>query len=248
MNYIPKAFFTATWPAPKNVKVFMTTRKGGKSNGCFSSLNVGMHVGDDPEAVKQNRALVQEKVGLPLAFLNQTHSATVIRAEDAVEKLWDADASVDDTGRAACVVMTADCLPVLFCDNAGTVVAAAHAGWRGLANGVLENTVAAMKVNPIEIMAYFGPAIGPDAFEVGNEVREAFCRKMPKAESAFQSISDDKYLADIYQLARLVLQQQGVTQIYGGEHCTVLERDNFFSYRRDGQTGRMASIIWLDNE
>ncbi|OSI12215.1 peptidoglycan editing factor PgeF [Neisseria canis] len=241
-------FLYADWPAPDNVKVLITTRKGGKSNGCFSSLNVGGHVGDNPEAVAQNRSYVQEHVGAPLVFLNQVHGADVVRAVDAAQKMMDADACVDDTGRAACVVMTADCLPVLLCDRAGAVVAAAHAGWRSLAGGVLQNTVAAMRVDPMEIMAYFGPAIGPDAFEVGSEVKDAFCSQISEAEDAFESIGGEKYLADIYHLARLILQREGVTQIYGGSHCTVLERENFFSYRRDGQTGRMASIIWLEQD
>ncbi|KPN71359.1 peptidoglycan editing factor PgeF [Neisseria sp. 83E34] len=241
-------FLDADWPAPCNVKVLITTRKGGKSNGCFSSLNVGAHVGDNPEAVAQNRAYVQEHVGAPLVFLNQVHGVDVVKAVDAKRGLTDADACVDNMGSAACVVMTADCLPVLFCDRAGTVVAAAHAGWRGLAQGVLQNTIAAMQVDPMEIMAYFGPAIGPDAFEVGEDVREAFCNQIAAAEDAFQSIGGNKYLADIYQLARLILHREGVTQIYGGSHCTVLERENFFSYRRDGQTGRMASIIWLEQD
>ena len=136
--------------------------------------------------------------------------------------------------------------PVLFCDRAGTVVGAAHAGWRGLAAGVLENTVAAMGVPAAEIMAYLGPAIGPDAFEVGQDVFDTFCLPLPQAEAAFEPIGGGKYLADIYALARLRLQREGVTQIYGGTHCTVLERDTFFSYRRDGQTGRMVSLIWLE--
>lgn len=244
---IPKAFFSADWPVPDNVKVLFTTRKGGKSNGCFSSLNVGMHVGDDPGAVAQNRALVQAEVGVPLIFLNQVHGTEVVPAVDALGNLLDADACVDRSGKAACLVMTADCLPVLFCNRAGTVVAAAHAGWRGLAGGILEKTVAAMGEDPMEIMAYLGPAIGPDAFEVGEEVKAVFCDKFAGAEDAFQAIGGGKYLADIYRLARLVLQREGVTRVYGGTHCTVLERDNFFSYRRDGQTGRMASIIWLEN-
>lgn len=238
-------FLQADWPAPANVRTLITTRKGGVSGGVFGSLNLGAHVGDKPEDVARNREIVQAQTGLPVAYLNQIHSSTVVRAADALVQTLDADAAVDDTGTAVCASMTADCLPVLFCDRAGTVVAAAHAGWRGLAGGVLQNTVAAMKVPPVEIMAYLGPAIGPDAFEVGQDVWDAFCLPMPAAEAAFEAIGGGKYLADIYALARLVLQREGVTQIYGGKHCTVLERDTFFSYRRDGQTGRMVSLIWL---
>ncbi|ASK28113.1 multi-copper polyphenol oxidoreductase [Neisseria chenwenguii] len=241
------AFLRAEWPAPANVKTLITTRNGGVSEGVYASLNLGSHVGDLPEHVAQNRALVEAQTRLPVAYLNQIHSTTVVSAADALETLFDADASVDTTGRAVCAAMTADCLPVLFCDKAGTVVAAAHAGWRGLADGVLQNTVAAMRINPIKIMAYLGPAIGPDAFEVGQDVYDRFCAVLPEAESAFTPIGNGKYLADIYVLARMVLQREGVGMIYGGTHCTVLERDTFFSYRRDGQTGRMVSLIWLDN-
>ncbi len=243
-----KTFLTADWPAPVNVKTLITTRNGGVSEAPFHSLNVGAHVGDNPEHVARNREIVQNQIGLPVAYLNQIHSDIVVNATDSLATLTDADASVDTSGQAACASMTADCLPVLFCDKAGTVVAAAHAGWRGLAGGVLQNTVRAMQVAPLEIMAYLGPAIGPEAFEVGQDVFDAFTAQMSAAESAFESIGGGKYLADMYALARMVLQREGVGMIYGGEHCTVLERDSFFSYRRDGQTGRMVSVIWLDNE
>ncbi|SNB67345.1 Laccase domain protein YfiH [Kingella negevensis] len=243
---ISGSFFHANWIAPQNVKTLITTRNGGVSLGKFSSLNVGTHVGDNPEHVAKNREIVQQQVSVPMAYLNQIHSADVVRATDSVNIPLDADASWDNSGSVACAVMTADCLPVLFCDRAGTVVAAAHAGWRGLASGVLQNTVAAMGVEPIEIMAYFAPAIGAEAFEVGQDVFDAFVSDLPAAERAFQGIGGGKYLADIYDLARLVLQREGVTQIFGGEHCTVLERESFFSYRRDGQTGRMVSAIWLE--
>lgn len=239
-------FLYADWPAPARVKTLITTRNGGVSEGVYRSLNLGAHVGDKPEDVAENRARVQSQTGVPVAYLNQTHSADVVQAAEALIRMPDADGSVDSTGGVACAVMTADCLPVLFCDRAGTVVAAAHAGWRGLANGILQHTVAAMQVPPLEIMAYLGPAIGPDAFEVGQDVWDAFCQNMPQADAAFAPIGSGKYLVDIYALARLVLLREGVTQIYGGTHCTVLERDTFFSYRREGQTGRMASMIWLE--
>ena len=248
LNLAPKntPFLTADWPAPANVKTLITTRNGGVSQGAYQSLNVGSHVGDDPEAVRRNREIVQERVGLPVAYLNQIHSTAVVNAADVLDSAPDADASVDNTGKAACAAMTADCLPVLFCDKAGTVVAAAHAGWRGLAGGVLQNTVRAMNVAPIEIIAYLGPAIGPDAFEVGQDVVSAFCQPMPEAERAFKVIGGGKFLADIYTLAKMILQREGVSMIYGGSYCTVLERDTFFSYRRDGRTGRMVSAVWLE--
>ena len=243
---IEGSFFTANWTAPRHVKTLITTRNGGVSSGAYSSLNVGAHVGDDPNHVAQNRARVQTQVPVPIAYLQQTHSTIVVQAADSVVAPLNADASVDASGKVACAVMTADCLPVLFCDRAGTVVAAAHAGWRGLVGGILQNTLAAMQADPGAIMAYLGPAIGPDAFEVGEDVREAFCRLHSSAENAFEGIGGGKYLADIYTLARQTLRREGVNLIYGGTHCTVLERDTFFSYRRDGQTGRMVSMIWLE--
>ncbi|SUA36142.1 Laccase domain protein yfiH [Neisseria zoodegmatis] len=240
-------FFKAEWPAPANVHTLITTRNGGISEGAYRSLNLGSHVGDRPEHVRYNRETVQAHVGVPVVYLNQIHGTTVIQAAEHIGVSPDADAAVDRTASAACAAMTADCLPVLFCDKAGTVVAAAHAGWRGLAGGVLQNTIAAMNVPSLEIMAYLGPAIGPDAFEVGQDVFDVFCAQTHEASRAFEPIGDNKYLADIYALARLVLQREGVNMIYGGNHCTVLERETFFSYRREKQTGRMASIIWLDN-
>lgn len=238
--------FSADWPAPKNVKTLISTRQGGVSQGVFNSLNLGAHVGDEPQAVAENRARIQANIRLPVAYLNQTHSSDVVRATDALTHLANADAAVDDTGSVACAVLTADCLPVLFCDRQGSVVAAAHAGWRGLAAGVLPNTIAAMNRPKAEIMAYLGPAIGPDAFEVGQDVLDAFVSKNHDAEQAFMPIGDNKYLANIYLLARQILQREGISQISGGQSCTVLERDRFFSYRRDGQTGRMLSAIWLE--
>ena len=167
---IEGSFFTANWTAPRHVKTLMTTRNGGVSSGAYSSLNVGAHVGDDPNHVAQNRAYVQTQVPVPIAYLQQTHSTIVVQAADSVAAPLNADASVDASGKVACAVMTADCLPVLFCDRAGTVVAAAHAGWRGLADGVLQNTIVAMGVPAMEIMAYFAPAIGAESFEVGQDV------------------------------------------------------------------------------
>ena len=188
-------FLRADWPAPAQVKTLLTTRKGGVSKAPFAGLNVGAHVGDAPADVAHNRALVAAEAGRPVAYLNQVHSPDVVEAAQSVHTAPDADAAVDRSGAAACAVMTADCLPVLFCDRAGTVVGAAHAGWRGLAAGVLENTVAAMGVPAAEIMAYLGPAIGPDAFEVGQDVFDTFCLPLPQAEAAFEPIGGGKYLA-----------------------------------------------------
>lgn len=239
-------FLQAQWPAPAHVKTLMTTRNGGVSRGMYKSFNLGAHVGDDAHAVAENRAKLQGLLPAPVCYLNQTHSTTVVLAADALDQNVDADASVDATGSVVCAVMTADCLPVLFTDQKGSVVAAAHAGWRGLVGGVLENTVDQMGVPPLEVMAYLGAAIGSDAFEVGQDVWDTFCLKDVKSEAAFIDIGEGKYLADIYLLARLRLKQHGVSMIFGGEHCTVLERAQFFSYRREGQTGRMVSTIWLE--
>ena len=235
----------ATWPAPAHVKTLISTRRGGVSLPPFNSMNLGAHVGDNPQHVEQNRRLLRQNLPAEPVWLNQIHSTVVVQAEQVGQTPPDADASYTSAPANVCVVMTADCLPVLLTDRQGTVVAAAHAGWRGLCHGILENTLDRMAVAPEEIMAWLGPAIGPEAFEVGAEVCEAFIAKHAHAVDAFQPIGDDKYLADIYLLARQRLQAAGVSQIYGGECCTVLERERFFSYRRDHQTGRMASCIWL---
>jgi hypothetical protein len=179
-------------------------------------------------------------------WLNQVHGTRVVDAAHP-DGVPDADAVVSRSAGAVCVVMTADCLPVLLCDRAGSVVGAAHAGWRGLQGGVIEATVAAMQVSPSEVIAWLGPAIGPTAFEVGDEVRAAFVGDAAVAAAAFQpSATPGKWLADIYLLARQRLQVLGVNSISGGDLCTVTDRERFFSYRRDGVTGRMASLIWLD--
>ena len=236
------------WPAPGNVRVLSTTRDGGLSEGVFAGLNLGAHVGDEPARVEANRARLQQAAQLPgpLNWLNQVHGTAVHRVGSDYERAPDADAACAQQAGQACIVMTADCLPVLFCDRAGTVVAAAHAGWRGLHGGVLEASIAAMGCEPGEILTWLGPAIGPTAFEVGGEVREAFMAEQAEAESAFvPSVSEGKWLADIYRLARLRLARAGVNAVYGGEFCTFSDGDQFYSYRRDGQTGRMASLIWL---
>jgi hypothetical protein len=240
------------WPAPPNVRSLLTTRAGGVSLGPYSSLNLGRHVGDDPQAVATNRARVSELLagaGEPL-WLDQVHGTRVIdsAAFSSSDAPPMADAAFSRSAGAVCVVLTADCLPVLFCDDAGSVVAVAHAGWRGLIAGVLEETIVAMGVPGHALMAYLGPAIGPQAFVVGDEVRSAFVAADAKAARAFTPSLPDKWLADIYRLARQRLVGQGVESIFGGSYCTVSEADRFFSYRRDGRTGRMAAMIWLDRE
>ena len=233
------------WPAPPGVHGLMTTRTGGVSLGPWSSFNLGDHVHDDPAHVAENRARLRRDLPEAPRWLRQVHSARVVAAgADDVE----ADAVFSRTPGQVCAVLTADCLPVLFCDRAGTVVAAAHAGWRGLAAGVLEATVAAMAVPPRDIVAWMGAAIGPQAFEVGDEVRRAFIARHGEAAPAFvahPSGEAGKWLADIYALAGVRLRSAGVEAIHGGGRCTFSEAETFFSYRRDGETGRMASLVWL---
>lgn len=240
------------WPAPTRVRALSTTRDGGVSQGVFAGLNLGAHVGDEVARVEGNRARLQQAAQIPgsLNWLNQVHGTAVHQVSKQYDVVPDADAACAHEAGLACIVMTADCLPVLFCDRAGTVVAAAHAGWRGLLGneqgGVLEASIQAMGCHPADILAWLGPAIGPRAFEVGGEVRDAFMAQQAEAEAAFvPSSNEGKWLADIYLLARLRLARAGVGSVYGGEFCTFGDGERFYSYRRDGQTGRMASLVWL---
>jgi len=243
-------YLNACWNAPSNVHALTTTRVGGVSTGPYAGLNLGDHVDDLPEAVAHNRQQLIADLGLPKApqWLQQVHGIDVVAAQ-ADDQVRQADACWSDQSGQACIVMTADCLPVFFADTAGSKVAVAHAGWRGLADGVLEATLRVFD-DPTQVICWLGPAIGPDAFEVGGEVRQQFCEQLPASEQAFVAVpgkaAEDKWLADIYQLARLRLQRAGVREITGGEACTFSDPERFYSYRRDGVTGRMASIIWLD--
>lgn len=234
------------WPLPQGVAACSSTRVGGVSEGAWDSLNLGAHCGDNPEHVEENRKRMFAAGQLPSkpVWLEQVHGKDVLHLSGGPYASKRADASYSNTPGTVCAVMTADCLPVLFCNKAGTEVAAAHAGWRGLCDGVLEETVSCFKDSPENILAWFGPAIGPQAFEVGPEVREAFMAKDANAVSAFRPACE-KYYADIYLLARQRLGNIGVTAVFGGDRCTFSEKDDFFSYRRDRITGRMASFIWL---
>lgn len=231
------------WPAPANVKALQTTRLGGVSTGVYASLNLGDHVKDQPQHVAANRQRLSPLLPSEPVWLNQVHGIRVIDAAQA-NCLESADASISTRKQVVCVTMTADCLPVLLCDEAGTVVAAVHAGWRSLCDGVIEATVHAMPVASSSLMAWLGPAIGPRAFEVGGEVRAQFMAQDAQAEAAFVA-HGEKWLGDLYTIARQRLQQLGVTQVYGGGRCTYSEPETFFSFRREGDTGRMASLIWL---
>lgn len=235
------------WPAPSNVRALQTTRLGGVSEGPYASLNLGEHVADDPMRVAANRQRLNPWLPTEPLWLHQVHGTAVVHAEQAA-CLPQADAAVTGAINTVCVVMTADCLPLLICDRSGSKVAAVHAGWRGLQAGVIEAAVAQMKVQPTDLMVWLGPAIGPQAFEVGDEVREAFIRTDVEASKAFVQTSENKWLADIYLLARQRLEAMGISAIYGGDLCTYSDVQRFFSYRRDGVTGRMASMIWLADD
>jgi polyphenol oxidase len=245
------------WTAPPNVRAFVTTRTGGVSRGEYATMNLGRNSGDDPANVDRNRAIVRALLPSEPTWLAQVHGAEVVRAaaqrpevdrtgEYRLPEMPRADASFTAERGPVCVVLTADCMPVFFCDRAGTRVAVAHAGWRGLAAGVLQNTVAALEVDPREVLAWMGPAIGPDAFEVGPEVREAFLAADAGAEAAFRAGKPGKYMADLYALARRALERAGVESVTGGGFCTYHETARFFSYRRATKSGRMGAFIWRE--
>jgi len=240
-------FIIPNWPVPANVVALQTTRLGGVSGAPYASLNLGAHVNDDPIAVAKNRQLLSPYLPNEPVWVNQVHGIEVIDAAQSA-CLQNADASFTTKPNVVCVTMTADCLPVLLCDKAGTVVAAVHAGWRGLCDGVIEAAVNKLPVEHSEILAWLGPAIGPNAFEVGSEVMAQFIAKDAQAASAFQT-NGNKWLGDIYQIASQRLSYLGVTQIYGGsvneDFCTYTDATRFYSFRRDDVTGRMASLIWL---
>ena len=236
--------FVPDWPAPANVGSLQTLRGGGCSPAPWESFNLGDHVGDDPVRVAANRASLRALLPADPVWLQQVHGTAAVDIAKT-GKTVEADAAFCREPGRVCAVMTADCLPVLFCDRAGTVVAAAHAGWRGLLAGVLEASIAGMRVSADQILVWLGPAIGPQNFEVGQEVRDAFVARDAAAHLAFRPHGTNKFLADLYLLARQRLGAAGVTAIFGGELCTVADAKRFFSYRRDGVTGRMASLIWL---
>jgi len=234
------------WPVPGHVRVVSTLRAGGVSEGAYASLNLAAHVGDREAAVTANRLLLREAAHLPAEplWLEQVHGTDVARHGDA-SFIPRADASVAFAPGAVCAVMTADCLPVVLTDRTGSRVGVAHAGWRGLLGGVLQATIAELGVAPGQLLAWLGPAIGPEAFEVGAEVRAGYLAAVPDCGACFTPNATGRYLADLYGLARRVLDRAGVGSVYGGGWCTLREPERFFSYRRDGVTGRMATLAWL---
>lgn len=248
MNFRTIAFVEPDWPAPRGVKAVTTTRAGGISRPPYAALNLGDHVGDSEAAVRANRKTLQQRLALPRApcWLTQVHGDTVV---DAGADVGDrrADGCFTRSPGRVCVVLTADCLPVLLCDTSGRCVAALHAGWRGLAAGIIAAGVRAMASPTGDLMAWLGPAIGPAAFEVGAEVRDVFVNRDPDHARAFVP-RGDRWLADLYLLARQQLGALGVKAVYGGGWCTWNDRERFYSYRRDGTTGRMATLIWREGQ
>lgn len=263
-NAMSERWIVPDWPAPVRVQCLLTTRHGGVSQGAYASLNLGDHVGDGAQAVAENRARLVGRLPAAPKWLQQVHGTTVLDASalNGALPAPEADALLARQAGEVCAVLTADCLPVLLCDKSGTVVAAVHAGWRGLQAGVLERAVAAMACPGDRLLAYLGPAIGPKAFVVGDDVRDAFITSNRDAATAFEALNSEenmpraacpteskrgagKWLANIYLLARQGLARLGVDAVYGGDYCTVRDAERFFSYRRDGVTGRMAALIWL---
>jgi YfiH family protein len=262
MNKI-KHWITADWPAPANIHALTTLRTGGVSQDTFFSLNPANHVNDDNDRVNKNRQIISDMLQLPSepVWLDQIHGNQAVEAiETGVLK--SADASYTAKSGVVCAIMTADCLPLLICSSDGLHVAAIHAGWRGLLTGVIANTIMALEISynvsssrgdfrdnfdfRDNLLVWLGPAIGPNRFEVGSEVRDAYLVKSVEFASAFKEQASDKWLADIYKLARIELAFLGVNNVYGGTHCTFTEQEQFYSYRRDKQTGRMATLIWRE--
>ena len=241
----PYDWIVPEWPAPPGVQSLITTRSGGDSVGAHASFNLGLRTGDDEATVRANRQLLRAWLPQEPKWLRQVHGAEVVVA-DGLGGIPEADASVARNAGTVCAVMIADCMPVLLCDDAGSVVGIAHAGWRGLSSGVIENAVRATGVTPGGLLAWLGPAIGPDAFEVGSEVRDAFLAADPAAADAFTPYRAGKWLADLFKLARQRLERCGVRRVFCGGLCTHHDPARFYSYRRNPVTGRMAALIWLE--
>jgi YfiH family protein len=235
------------WPAPANIHAITTTRIGGVSLSPYDTLNLADHVGDNQASVKENRRRLVHELGLPgePRWLKQVHGTHVPAADEINPDCCEADAAFTSKQNTVCAVLTADCLPILLCNKEGTQVAVIHAGWRGLLDGVIESTIRNMGCPGNELMAWLGPAIGPDVFEVGPEVRDAFIARRVEAVKAFTPALNDRWMANIYTLASQRLAGEGLAEIYGGNLCTYSDPLRFYSYRRDGLTGRMATLIWI---
>lgn len=241
-------FIIPDWPAKPNIKAISSTRLGGVSRAPYNGFNLAEHVDDNTDDVTENRRKLKEYGRLPAepCWLQQTHSTIVVSANPEQQSI-DADGSVCNQAGVVCVVQTADCLPILLTTNNGNKVGALHAGWRGLCNGIIEKGIAAMMTQPDQIIVWMGPAIGPNYFEVGEDVFNAYDNTYPGSSQVFKATGDRKWHMNIYEAARQVLHKSGVNQIYGGDHCTYTDEKHFYSYRRDGICGRMASMIWMEN-
>ncbi len=241
------SFIEPDWPAPELIKSIVTSRCGGVSSEPWNSLNLATHVNDDAKHVAENRRLLTSRAHLPAEpeWLNQTHSVAVIDLDRSLDR--DGDASITMQKNTVAVVLTADCLPLLVCNKQGSEVAAIHAGWKGLLDGIVTKTLQTMQSKPHDLMVWLGPAISQAHFEVGDEVKQQFCAKYNNARRHFKAQANHKWLADLYALAHDQLAELGVSDIYGGDFCSYAEQDKFYSYRRDGETGRMASLIWIDD-
>ena len=237
----------AQWPAPSHIKTCITTRTDGFSIVPYDSFNLASHVGDDVINVNKNRQLLRTQLKLPSepCWLNQVHGTKVLRIDQPTSEVLEADGSFTRRKSIVCVVLTADCLPLLVCDKKGTTIATVHAGWRGLANGIIDRTIAALDIHPTQLFAWLGPAISQSNFEVGNEVKAIFSKLDYQTDAAFRANNEGKWYLDIYRIAKANLQKLGVENIYGGDQCTFRQKEKYFSYRRDGTTGRMASLIWM---
>lgn len=248
MNTAPHPeWIVPDWPAPAQVRALVTTRAGGVSAFPYDSLNLGTRTDDDPAAVHENHKRLNQRLPAPPRWLAQVHGSTVVQA-DAIVDVPQADASIARNPGTVCAILIADCLPVLLTDRTGRCIAAAHAGWRGLAGGVIANTVARMPAEPADLLAWIGPGIGPKAFEVGDDVLQAFCAELPERKAAFKPLRAGKWLCDLPALARDALNRAGVTQVYGGDLCTYSDPGRFYSHRRDRTTGRMAALIWKTSD
>lgn len=244
---IPADWIVPDWPAPSHVRALITTRSGGASRGPYASFNLGDLTGDAPAAVSANKRMLDAALPESPRWLHQVHGDRVVEADSVLAPVQ-ADASYSRQPGTVCAVKFADCMPVLICDRDGRAVGVAHAGWRGLSAGVVENTVRALQIDPRRLYAYLGPAIGPAAFEVGEDVLSAFCDHDQDAQEAFRPLRPGKWLADLFALGRLRLARAGVTAIFGGGMCTVADAARFFSHRRDRITGRMAALIWMERQ
>lgn len=235
------------WPAPHQVKAYTTLRTGGVSPPPYDSFNLAFHTGDEKTNVEKNRENLKKLLNLPSEpiWINQTHS-TITRKAEPGNRDKEADAAYTDEKNCICIVLTADCLPILICNKQGTHCAAVHAGWRGLADGVIESALQAMNLPAEDLLVWLGPAIGPNHFEVKEDVRNKFLEKNGESSAAFHSLKNGAYLANLYLLAKIRLEKAGIQDIYGGGFCTFSESNDFFSYRRDGEkTGRMATLIYI---